>query len=181
MRLRCSRRAILRLTGTVGSVSLTGCLFGSEDEYVAGSIVISNEHAETHTVTVTVRKTGHPDDTDDSSTRSETSTPPQRSPKPESAPSQTESRTATTTAPTDERPPIVLKREYTVESDDEMVDSGAIDEPGTYDVAAEIETGAEIDTSFEVYEADDGVTGQLVSVSIREDGELSAGNMNEGV
>ena len=58
------RRRFLHTTGSaLGVTVLSGCLFGLASEHPAGTLVITNDHSEEHTVTFTVRKTS--DDEDD--------------------------------------------------------------------------------------------------------------------
>lgn len=58
-----SRRKYIHVTGpTLGFTALSGCLFGFASDTSAGTLVITNDHSEGHTVTVTVKKISENDD-----------------------------------------------------------------------------------------------------------------------
>lgn len=125
-----SRRTVLQRTvATVGALAVSGCLSGQPP---AGALVITNDHSEAHTVTVTVTKTS--EDTDDLVRYN-------------------------TTPPADTTPIWKRQEQFTVDADERMQQDEFITEPGAFHLAAELATGRRDTGWVGYYEAADGGVG----------------------
>jgi len=138
------RRSLLAAVGTATGFTLAGCVLDL-DSIGAGTLVIDNEQDRSHTVTVTVTKTGEFD---------------------HGIPPETPTPSSTTT---------VWRRDRTFEvsGGGRVRKSDFVSEPGEFQVDARTETGTTASTSLGLYPAGrDGekIAESYVHLFIREDG-----------
>jgi hypothetical protein len=143
-----SRRHALRATGSaLGSAGLCGCLFGIDEEYDAGTLVVRNDYSELRTVTVTVTKTSG----DSGDTRHH-----EEPPAPETTP--------------------LWRREkqFDVGSGEKAVREQYVAEPGAFYLEARLESGGRHTAWLGLYEAADGddVGADAVFVDVNEDSRV---------
>lgn len=141
----CRRRKFLQGTGAiVGITASSGCLSLVDSGYPPGTLVVSNEQAESHTVTVTVEKTS---DDDDDIHGGQTPSP--------------------ATTPIWER-----EVQVTVEGQAKVVQKDFITEPGAFFLEARVENLELERTWVGFYEADGGIAEDAIFLDIQENGQV---------